>query len=303
LIKISDIIYCNFSPPHDIPFYLSKLRLNKKNIVYGFHGEFFLEKEETKNIYDISINEKLYPLLTPLISLYRKISFYLLRRESKKLHVVNKNLERFFLSRNLNAKYIPNPIDFNKFKLADNKKNKFIVLYTGRLEFIKGALVLKETIEKFNKKYGDEVAFIITGGGTYSKEFEILSKTYKNVNYLGFVSFSKLLNSYKQACLYISPSYRDPFPFTLLEAQSAGLHIITTKTSGGEVACPIGKIIVPLGDSDALSKAIHRKYLEWRKDEKAYYKKSKEIRKFVEKNFSFKKVFRDIYIYLLNNSS
>lgn len=125
------------------------------------------------------------------------------------------------------------------------------VLFLSRLEQEKGCQTLLSVIANCRER--TDVEFHIAGHGSCAGEFVRVAENQRNVKWHGFVdgaSKQHLLSS-SDVFLQISECY-DAAPLGLLEAQSAGLHIVGTDIGGiPELLAGAGQLIHP-GDAPAL---------------------------------------------------
>ncbi len=153
-------------------------------------------------------------------------------------------------------------IDTKRFTPGKPRKTVRTILFCGRLEEYKGVLDLVEMA----RRLPSSVRMVMVGEGsqkTYLKRqgMEILS-----------VSYDKMPNIYQQADIFVAPSkpstklvlgkptktWEEQYCTVLLEAQAAGLPIVTTRTGGIPENIGDAGIIVPPGDVDAMTRAVQR---------------------------------------------
>ena len=143
---------------------------------------------------------------------------------------------------NKKIQVIPNGVDEilfekiknNNFRKKYNIKEKYLVLFFGRLNPTKGPEKLAQVAINITKKRKD-IAFIWVGPDEgKAEEVKKLIKPYKNMQYLGYMKGKdKIAEMYQSADIYALPSYREGLPLTLFEAMASGLPI---------VACPVNGI-------------------------------------------------------------
>ncbi|WP_321426543.1 glycosyltransferase family 4 protein [uncultured Bacteroides sp.] len=147
------------------------------------------------------------------------------------------------------VKVVYNGIDLEKFKSPFhseiNRKNfhlsedDFVVVYTGRIESIKG---VKELLEAFSllSDY-EKIKLLIVGGGNgninegkfFSEMNELASSMPEQVFFTGFQPYEKISSILSFCDLAVVPSiWEDPFPTTVLESLAAGLPLIVTRSGG-----------------------------------------------------------------------
>ena len=172
----------------------------------------------------------------------------------KKIHVIYNGVDV--------EKFKPRPDSVNlrqEFGLEEDVK---IVLFVGRLYHRKGLEILLHSIPSVLKEF-NKVKFVISGTGFKKKEssLRLLTKELKiedSVKFLGYVSDEKLPFLYSTSDIFVLPAIYENFPFAILEAQSSGLPVISTKVGGIPeflIDNENGFIIEP-GDSIQLSQKL-----------------------------------------------
>ncbi len=110
------------------------------------------------------------------------------------------------------------------------KSDNIKFIFVGWLEKEKGILEILESLQELNKK---EYNFFFTfiGDGRvkkYAKEFIAENGLEKRVEFMGWLSNNKLSEYYKNADIFVLPSWAEGMPNALIEALSSGLAVITT---------------------------------------------------------------------------
>lgn len=120
-----------------------------------------------------------------------------------------------------------NGVDVDNFKPI-NGESKNYVLYVGRLSHGKGLFDLLKASKELISKY--DVSFILIGKGVLSGKLnKIIENTHnKSFHLLGQKSHEELIKYYQEAKVFISPSYYESGPLTLLEAMACGKSVIAT---------------------------------------------------------------------------
>ncbi|UCD26352.1 MAG: glycosyltransferase family 4 protein [Candidatus Bathyarchaeota archaeon] len=122
-----------------------------------------------------------------------------------------------------------------RLELGLEEKHK-IILCVGRLYYRKGITILLKSIPEVVQKFED-VRFIISGKGFKKNEENLRKLTQeldieKHVMFLGYVPDEKLPDLYAASDIFVLPALYENFPFAILEAQSTGLPVISTKVGG-----------------------------------------------------------------------
>jgi len=136
---------------------------------------------------------------------------------------------------------IPNGVDKilfkkiskNNFKKKNKIKEKYLVLFFGRLNPTKGSEVLARTAIEITKKRKD-IAFVWVGPDEgKAEEVKKLIKPHKNMQYLGPIKGKeKIAEMFQASDVYVMPSYREGLPLTLFEGMASGLPIVASPVNG-----------------------------------------------------------------------
>src|SRR5690554_667930 len=154
-------------------------------------------------------------------------------------------------------------IDTNFFTPSKNKNNNQLTFLTlGYLNLIKGIPLLLEVWEQFKNKLNDSSKLIIAGPVSYDLK-PIIDKydlRKLNIEMPGKISRDKIVEVYNSADVFISPSYSDLGPETILEAMSCGLPVISSLNCGNSKYIEEGKngFTYQVYDKEQLFK-----HLEW----------------------------------------
>ena len=148
-------------------------------------------------------------------------------------------LEKYADKKNITV--IPNGMDSilykkirnNLFRKKNEIKEKYLVLFFGRLNPTKGPEKLAQAAINISKKRKD-IAFVWVGPDEgKAEEVKQLIKDYKNMRYLGPIyGKEKIAEMYQAADVYVLPSYREGLPLTLFEAMASGLPIVASPVNG-----------------------------------------------------------------------
>ncbi len=162
------------------------------------------------------------------------------------LYVGKKNKE-YFLTNGVSENkllFMPHAIDNKRFepsknnidngsKLRESLKIKFnekVILFAGKLEENKNALLL---LNAFQKIKSDNIKLLIVGNG---KELETLKNNFGsngNIIFLNFVNQQQMPALYAASNLFILPSISETWGLTLNEAMAAGKAVIASDGCAG----------------------------------------------------------------------
>ena len=239
-----DIIHANlplvpsFAIPND----------SSKAIVCAVHSTWKGEAMVTKrdNPKKLNPNEKSMLRFNFVLRSYEK---KLMKRSDALIAVSKYTVDELTELYGINKKKIHviyNGVDIQKFKPRPNRaelRREFglaedtkIVLFVGRLYHRKGLETLLHSIPPVLKEFSN-VKFVISGKGFKQKEENLknLAKQLdieEHVTFLGYVPDGKLPNLYSASNIFVLPAIYENFPFAILEAQSTGLPVISTKVGG-----------------------------------------------------------------------
>jgi alpha-maltose-1-phosphate synthase len=164
-------------------------------------------------------------------------------------------------------------VDTKRFKPAkdalvrrQSKHKDFSILFSGRLEVYKGVLDILTAaalLKNDDDLRGYILRFIFAGDGslkTHMMEEEKRLGLEQSVFHIR-ASYADMPGVYDKADIFIAPSkpvptYDEQYCTALLEAQAAGLPIITTKTGGIPENIGDAGVLVAPGDVQAIARAV-----------------------------------------------
>lgn len=172
---------------------------------------------------------------------------------------VDKNKEKVCVIPNGTDKILFKRVVNNNFKKNYGIKEKYLILFFGRLNPTKGPEMLAKAAIEITKKRKD-IAFVWIGPDEgKAEEVKSLIKNYKNMHYLGPIrGKEKIAEMYQAADIYVLPSYREGLPLTLFEAMASGLPIIASPVNGipYEMKEPENGFFINYGDIKAIEEKI-----------------------------------------------
>ena len=119
-----------------------------------------------------------------------------------------------------------------------------------------------DLIEAFKKSGVSDFKLAIAGDADHADEY---SETLKDlarrsdVVLTGFIKGEKLNQLMTNAALFVIPSSHEGLPFSLLEAMSYDLDVISSDIEANKLSCLSLDDFYPMGDTDALSKLINQR--------------------------------------------
>ncbi len=145
--------------------------------------------------------------------------------------------------KNPEIQYVPNFIDADEYTLAPETETPEnpLVLYVGRLEPLKGAMVFAKAIPLISKEFS-KAPFIFLGGdrsaedGTSQKaqleRYFIREGIMDQVEFHGHNTPDVFLSFYRKAAVFVLPSLFENSPYSLLEPMSCGKACVVSRAGG-----------------------------------------------------------------------
>ena len=141
----------------------------------------------------------------------------------------------------------------------EQKSNELNVLFLSRVEKDKGIFEAVDAIEQLCDK---SVRFRVGGDGGARKDLEkyVDEKAYKCTEFCGYLRGNDKVRAYRQADVFILPSYHEGMPNSVLEAMAFGLPVITCPVGGLKDFFEDGKMgfLVPPKDTGAIYSALQK---------------------------------------------
>jgi glycosyltransferase involved in cell wall biosynthesis len=207
-------------------------------------GEAIVTKQD--NPKELNPNEKSMLRFNFILRLYEK---KLMNRSDALIAVSKYTVNELTNLYGINQKKIHviyNGVDVERFKPRPNKTelrqdfgldpNEKIVLFVGRLYHRKGLETLLQSVPPVLKEVSN-VKFVISGTGFKQKEESLRNLVNEldiknHVTFLGYIPDEKLPLLYATSDIFVLPAIYENFPFAILEAQSTGIPVISTKVGG-----------------------------------------------------------------------
>lgn len=182
---------------------------------------------------------------------------------------------------------IPNGVDTELFKPSKPlfKKDKFTILFIGRLSKEKGINYLIQACSKLPFNY----KLLVVGSGAEKEKILSLIKGLKinnKVKMIGSIDHNKLPQVYSSADVLVAPSLIEPFGFVTLEALACGIPVIGSDLGGMRdiINDNIGIKTTPANIISLVNAIIKIKNDKFRK------KLAKNCRKHILKNYDWKNI-------------
>ncbi len=184
---------------------------------------------------------------------------------------------------------IPNGLlSFNLRKGFEANDKIVHALFVGRLVEQKDPLTVIKSFRRLQSQ-GIPIHLKIIGDGILKNEIEdyITKHQIKNIEVLGKISHSSVMEAYTKAHLIIAPSREEAMSLSILEAISCGLYIFATQVSGNKevILEEVNGNFVEYGNVDDISEKVtsfyHNKFL-------TNYQYPELMMKFMMQNYSWK---------------
>lgn len=137
-------------------------------------------------------------------------------------------------------------------------KEKYILLYVGRISPEKDVNLLPDINKKLLQKGIDNVHWLIVGDGPLKDEMEQTAST--NMTFAGYITGEDLAEIYAAANLFVFPSATETFGNVVLESMACGTPVIGVNAGGVRTIIKDGVtgILCEEKDNDAFTEAIVR---------------------------------------------
>lgn len=119
------------------------------------------------------------------------------------------------------------------FQIQNKEFSEFTILFLSRIEIYKGIFIVLEAYKEFLNQ-NNAIKLVIAGEGSQlnaAKEFT-KKNNLMNVHFLGNLKGKQLIQAFKNANIYILPTYSEGMPTSVLEAMAFGLPVITRPVGG-----------------------------------------------------------------------
>jgi glycosyltransferase involved in cell wall biosynthesis len=135
------------------------------------------------------------------------------------------------------------------------------ILYVGRLEPVKGLLVLLESVASLIGRHPDMHLTVVGDGtarGAIEAEAERLALN-EAVDFVGYKTQDEVADLLTQADMLVLPSFAEGVPVVLMEAMASSKPVIASRVAGVQelVHDGVNGFTVPAGDAVALANRIN----------------------------------------------
>lgn len=135
-------------------------------------------------------------------------------------------------------------VDVSKFsksnddKLIYLKKNKYskhdkIIIYTGRINFDKGVLLLLDSFNELILKYNYKIILLLVGDAEFDIYKYLTRYSFKVKKKIHVLKFKKNINYYYSISdIFCLPSYREGFGLSVIQASASFLPVVVSNIYG-----------------------------------------------------------------------
>jgi glycosyltransferase involved in cell wall biosynthesis len=250
--------------------------------------------------HDLESGEKsilrFYPVIRQLQQMYvKKVSrFIAVSQKTKELAVEHFGVDPSKIS------LVYNGVDVNLFHMPDEAElftrySRPTIVYVGRIISKKGIDVLIKAMPETLKCF-PHARFVFVGGGNISLYKEMIRNegiSEKNYLFTGHMGYLERAKIFREATVFVNPSFFENCSISILEAMSSGCSVIASNVGGNPELIQSEKngLLVPAFNDKEFARAI----ISILKDESFNGIIGKEARRTVERSFSSTKCAEDTY--------
>ncbi len=216
---IENVIHINYLFQY---FTATSLKETLKGKIIFTQHVFAIDQNPEGNYFDTEYQT--YRLVDKIITVTRHGKEHLTEKNvsPEKIEVIYNGIAPEFLKKNAQ-----NGIK-EKFGIPENEK---IILYSGRIDPIKGLDYLCQAMEGLIKKMPG-CRLVIAGDGDFKSLIEASRKFSANISYLGFIPFEDVVALYHEADIGIIPSLEEHCSYVALEMLHCGLPVVASNLGG-----------------------------------------------------------------------
>ncbi|MCK4325789.1 glycosyltransferase family 4 protein, partial [bacterium] len=113
-------------------------------------------------------------------------------------------------------------------------KNDYIVLFVGRIDWMKGVDILIEAAPEILKRVPETKIVVVGPDFGMKRRLEYMvreKKLERNIVFLDALSRSDVISAFKNATVFVLPTRYEAFGIVLIEAMAAGLPVVASSCS------------------------------------------------------------------------
>ncbi len=136
------------------------------------------------------------------------------------------------------------------------------LIYVGRVEPVKGLLVLLEVMTELKRMHPD-ISLVVVGDGSSRASIEAKSNELglaQVTNFVGYKTQREVADLLSQADILVLPSFAEGVPVVLMEAMASQKPVVASRVAGVQelVEDGVNGFTVPPGDALSLAGSINR---------------------------------------------
>lgn len=149
---------------------------------------------------------------------------------------------------------VPNAIDVSYLEINADRRYPKQVIFAGRLSREKGT----DSLMSIAQKLSNDIHLIILGAGPEEQKIKDLTKTHKNIHFLGYQNKKETISLICGSDVLIQPSLQEGISSTLLEAMACKTAIIATNVGGNNelIQNNVNGIVLEPNDVDSFTQQI-----------------------------------------------
>jgi len=146
--------------------------------------------------------------------------------------------------------------------LPEGLESKSYLLYVGTIEPRKNLVGLLRSYEMLPEKLQKKYPLVIVGakGWNTGKIWRVLQslKSKENIKFMGFLPDPILAKLYKEAAVFVYPSFYEGFGLPVLEALGYGVPVVTSNCSSLPEVTEEAALLIDPADNKSIARAIQR---------------------------------------------
>ena len=149
---------------------------------------------------------------------------------------------------------VPNAIDIDSLSQNEDRRYGKQVIFAGRLSSEKGI----DSLIEIGKKLTSDIQLIILGTGPEEQKIRELTKTLKNIHYLGYQSKENTISLIRGSDILIQPSLKEGISSTILESMACNTVVIASNVGGNPelIENNVNGILIDSKEIDSFVKEI-----------------------------------------------
>lgn len=173
---------------------------------------------------------------------------YLFKPRTDKISIIPNGIQDVYNKQDENDSCVKEKIR-KKYHIPLDAK---VILFAGRLDFVKGISYLIEACKKIFPDYPQAHLFLI-GEGDFAHWYNFVSEYWMQISFTGKLSQKQLYDFYRIADIGVCPSLYEEFGLVAIEMMMQKCPLITTQTSGlaESVIDNITGLTIPIHQTDA----------------------------------------------------